>query len=159
MDKNFDHELFFEDIDVGDYMISPGKTITEADVVNFAAYTGDNNLIHTDAEYAKNSLAGQRLVHGLLPMSCSTGLVLRTVYHQAMVKQLVALTDLNWKFHKPVLIGDTIHVRQEVTEKSDPKPESKMGKITLFRTVYNQRDEAVQSGEFKLLIKKRPKNS
>ena len=64
----------------------------------------------------------------------------------------------SWKFKRPLLIGDTIHVVQELLEKSDPKPESDRGKVTFHRTVYNQRDEVIQEGDLSWLIRKRPKD-
>lgn len=149
---------YFEDIAVGDSCISVGRTITEADIVNFAGISGDYNTLHTDAEYAKTSIAGQRLAHGLLVMSVASGLFTRTAYNLAITATLTAMTEIrSWKFQKPVLIGDTIHVQMEVIEKADPKPDSKSGKAVFRRTVLNQCDEAVQSGETVMLIKKRGK--
>ena len=157
MKKDLEQQIYFEDMEIGDKVVSVGRTITEADIVSFAGLTGDYNTLHTDAEFAKGSIAGQRLAHGMLPLTCSSGLFTRTSYNQAMMAQMAALTEINWKFKKPVLIGDTIHVEQEVIEKADPRPESDMGKVTFLRTIFNQRGEIVQQGEFKQLIRKYPK--
>ena len=147
---------YFEDMEIGDKCISVGRTITEADIVNFAGLSGDYNILHTDAEYAKNSIAGQRIAHGLLAMVVASGLYTRTPYGMAMTGTLTALTEVrSWKFKKPVLIGDTIRVEVEITEKIDTKPESKSGKVVMKRTVLNQRNEVVQVGEYVMLIKKR----
>ncbi len=147
---------YFEDILVGDQCISVGRTITEADIVNFAGLSGDYNTLHTDAEYAKSSIAGQRLAHGLLVMVVASGLFTRTAYNLAITETLTALAEVkSWKFQKPVLIGDTVRVKVEFTEKNDSRPESKSGKIICRRTVLNQRDEVVQTGEYVMLIKKR----
>lgn len=149
---------YFEDMQIGDKSVSMGRTITEADIVNFAGLSGDYNTLHTDAEYAKGSIAGERIAHGLLPMVVASGLYTRTAYNLAMMEQLTAFTEIrSWKFKKPVVIGDTIRVEVEVTDKIDSKPESTSGKIVMTRTVFNQRDELVQQGEYVLLIKKRPK--
>jgi acyl dehydratase len=67
-------QKYFEDMKVGDKCVSVGRTITEADIVNFAGISGDYNILHTDAEYAKTSIAGQRLAHGLLPLVVASGL-------------------------------------------------------------------------------------
>ena len=56
-------QRYFEDMNIGDKDVSVGRTITEADIVNFAGISGDYNTLHTDAEFAKNSIAGQRLAH------------------------------------------------------------------------------------------------
>jgi len=147
---------YFEDMEIGDKCVSVGRTITEADVVNFAGISGDYNILHTDAEYAKTSIAGQRLAHGLLAMVVASGLYTRTPYGMAMTGTLTAFTEVrSWKFKKPVLIGDTIHVEVEITEKIDAKPESSSGKIVMTRTILNQKNEVVQAGEYVLLIKKR----
>ena len=147
---------YFEDMKVGDKCVSVGRTITETDIVNFAGISGDYNIIHTDAEYAKNSIAGERLAHGLLAMVVASGLYTRTIYGMKMTGSLTALTEVrSWKFKKPVLIGDTIHVAVEITEIIDARPESSSGKIVMKRAILNQRDEVVQVGEYVLLIKKR----
>ncbi|MDR3562984.1 MAG: MaoC/PaaZ C-terminal domain-containing protein [Negativicutes bacterium] len=149
-------QKYFDDMEVGDKCVSVGRTITEADIVNFAGISGDYNILHTDAEYAKNSIAGQRLAHGFLSMVVASGLYTRTPYGMAMTGTLTAFTEIrSWKFKKPVLIGDTIHVEVEITEKIDAKPESSSGKIVMTRTILNQRNEIVQTGEFVLLVKKR----
>ena len=142
MKKDLEQQIYFEDMEIGDKVVSVGR---------------DYNTLHTDAEFAKGSIAGQRLAHGMLPLTYSSGLFTRTSYNQAMMAQMAALTEINWKFKKPVLIGDTIHVEQEVIEKADPRPESDMGKVTFLRTIFNQRGEIVQQGEFKQLIRKYPK--
>jgi acyl dehydratase len=151
-------KLYFEDMQVGDTAESMGRTITEADIVGFAGLSGDYNTLHTDAEFAKNSIAGQRIAHGMLPLVVSSGLYTRTAYNLAMMEQLTAMTEIrSWKFKKPVVIGDTIRVMQELVEKSDPRPDSNSGKIVFRRTVLNQRGEVIQQGELVQLIKKRGK--
>ena len=149
---------YFDDIEIGDNCISVGRTVTEADIVNFAGVSGDYNTIHTDAEYAKSSIAGQRLAHGMLVMVIASGLFTRTAYNLAITETLTALAEIrSWKFKKPVLIGDTIRVKVEFIEKSDPKPQSRSGIVVCRRTVINQRDEIVQVGEYVMMIKKRNK--
>ena len=147
---------YFEDIEVGDSATSPGRTITEGDIVNFAGLTGDFNLIHTDAEFATSSIAGQRVAHGLLILSIASGLFTRTGYYLSMSENLTALMEYsNWKFKKPVVIGDTIHVVVTVSEKIDSKPEADSGKVVMRREVVNQRGETVQVGDTAVLFKKR----
>ena len=149
-------QKYFEDMKVGDKCTSVGRTVTEADIVNFAGISGDYNILHTDAEYAKTSIAGQRLAHGLLPLVIASGLYTRTPYGMSMTGTLTAFTEIkSWKFKKPVLIGDTVHVEVEIMEKNDARPESASGKIVMNRTIFNQKNEVAQEGEFILLIKKR----
>ena len=148
---------YYEDMNVGDTEVSMGRTVTETDIVNFAGLRGDCNTLHADAEYAKGSIAGQRIAHGLLPLCICSGLYTRTAYNLSMLETLTAFTEIkNWKFKKPVLIGDTIHMKMEIVEKTDTKPGATSGKVVFHRSVINQRDEVVQEGDFVLLIKKRP---
>lgn len=149
-------DKYFEDMNVGDKFTSVGRTITEADIVNFAGLSGDYNILHTDAEFAKNSIAGERIAHGLLPLAIASGLYTRTPYGMSMTRTLTAFTEIrSWKFKKPVLIGDTIRVEVEIVEKIDAKPESDSAKVVFRRAILNQRNDIVQVGEFVLLIKKR----
>ena len=148
---------YYEDIHVGDVVTSVGRTVTEADIVNFAGLSGDFNIIHTDKEYAASSIAGQRIAHGLLVKSVASGLFTRTSYNASLAETLTALVEFrNWKMKKAVVIGDTIRVKVEITEKSDPRPEADSAKIVMCRTILNQRDEVCQTGDYVLLIKKRP---
>ncbi len=107
--------MYFEEFEVGQRITSPGRTITEADVVAFAGISGDFNSIHTDAEYAKDGAFGQRVAHGLLVISIVSGLAVRTGIMEGTV---IAFREIkNWKFSQPVFIGDTIHIIMEVKEK------------------------------------------
>ncbi len=149
---------YFEDIRIGDTCRSVGRTVTEADIVNFAGLSGDYNLIHTDREYARSSIAGERIAHGLLVKSIASGLFTRTRYNQSLSETLIALTEITgWKFKKTVVIGDTVRVEVEIVDKVDTRPESSSGKIVMRRTILNQRDEVVQTGNYVLLIKKLPR--
>ena len=106
--------LYFEEFETGMRITTPGRTITESDIVSFAGLTGDFNLIHTDAVYSASSPFGQRVAHGLLGLSIASGLGTRTGVLEGTV---MAFREINeWKFVKPVFIGDTIHVVMEVTE-------------------------------------------
>ena len=66
--------LYFEEFELGLTITSPGRTITEADVVAFAALTGDWTRIHTDAVYAASHPLGQRVAHGMLGISVAVAL-------------------------------------------------------------------------------------
>jgi acyl dehydratase len=142
---------YFEEIQVGESYESPGRTITEADIVMFAGLSGDYNIIHTDAEYMKTSIFGERIAHGLLGLSIQAGLLGRAMAPYASL----GVAGLRWKFKNPIKIGDTIRVRGTVTGKKDTD-ETTRGIVTLERTVVNQRDEVVQEGETDLLVERRP---
>ncbi len=134
---------------MGQQITSPGRTITEADVVTFAGLSGDSNSIHTDAEYAKNSAFGQRVAHGLLGVSIVSGLAMKTGIMEGTV---IAFREIkNWKFSLPVFIGDTIHVIMEVKEKK-AMPRLGGGSILLSLDVRNQDDQTVMKGIWTVLV-------
>ncbi|HEY3067544.1 MAG TPA: MaoC/PaaZ C-terminal domain-containing protein [Methylomirabilota bacterium] len=145
-----DHRRFFDDIAVGEEYESPGRTVTEADVVLFAGLSGDYNVLHTDAEYMKKSVFGERIAHGLLGLAIQAGLFTRAT----PVFATVAFLGLRWKFKAPLKIGDTIRLRARVLSKKETS-EGDRGVITLERTVLNQRDEVVQEGETDLMVERR----
>src|SRR5919108_4079125 len=132
---------YFEDIEVGEEYESPGRTVTETDIVLFAGLSGDYNILHTDAEFMKTSIFGERIAHGLLGLSIQAGLLSRAMPPFATI----AFAGLRWKFKNPIKIGDTIRARAEVIAKKETSSVDK-GVVTLARTVVNQRDEVVQEG-------------
>ena len=145
--------LYFEEFEVGQKMISPGRTVTESDIVGFAGLSGDFNLIHTDAEYAANSPFGARVAHGLLGLSIASGLALRTGVLEGTV---MAFREINgWKFVKPVYIGDTIHVEMEIITTKAMKRLGG-GKVELNFDVKNQKDETVMKGIWSVLVIAKP---
>ena len=140
---------YFDEIEVGEEYESPGRTVTETDIVLFAGLSGDYNILHTDAEFMKTSLFGERIAHGLLGLSIQSGLLTRAMLPYATI----ALGGLRWKFKAPIKIGDTIRVRARVTAKKETKPDR--GVVVLERTVLNQRDEVVQEGDTELIVQRR----
>lgn len=144
--------LYFDEFTPGDSAESVGRTITEADVVNFAALSADWNLIHTDAEYAKSQMYGQRVAHGLLVLSIASGLAVRLGF---MEDTVMAFRGLEWKFVTPVFIGDTVRLRVTVAEK---KPMARLGGgLVIFKMeVINQGDAVTQRGVWEILCKASP---
>jgi acyl dehydratase len=142
---------WFEEIEVGEESESPGRTVTEADIVIFAGLSGDYNILHTDAEFMKSSSFGERIAHGLLGLAIQSGLFTRSGVPYATL----GVGSLRWKFKGPIKIGDTIRVRGRVTAKEDG-PKGDRGLVTVARQVLNQRDEIVQEGETDLVVERRP---
>ena len=141
---------YYEDIAAGEEYESPGRTVTETDIVLFAGLSGDYNVLHTDAELMKTSIFGERIAHGLLGLAIQSGLFSRVTTAYATL----GLAGVRWKFKGPIKIGDTVWLRARVSAKHDDgKPDR--GQITVQRTVVNQRDEVVQEGETDLLVEKR----
>ena len=141
--------LFFEDLDEGVQVVSPGRTITEADIVMFAALSGDWNQLHTDAEFAKGTVFGERIAHGLLGLAVASGLAARLGFLEGTVE---AFLSLEWKFKAPIRIGDTIHLEAKVARKKAMKRLG--GGIVSFEVqLLNQRGEVVQKGTWTVLVK------
>lgn len=140
---------FFEEFNIGDKVVTVGRTITEADIVMFAGLSGDFNRIHTDAAYAESGPFGQRVAHGLLVHSIATGLAVRTGVIEDTV---MAFRELSCKFSLPVFIGDTVHAELEVVE---TKAFRRLGggNVTMKISVINQKNEVVQRGEWVMLVK------
>jgi len=146
-----DSRRYFDEIELGEEYESPGRTVTEADIVMFAGLSGDYNVLHTDAELMKQSIFGERIAHGLLGLALQAGLFTRATQAYATL----AFAGLRWKFKGPIKIGDTIRLRAKVIAKKETgKPDR--GLITLERTVLNQRGEVVQEGETDLIVERRP---
>ncbi len=144
-----DGRRYFEEIEVGEEYESPGRTVTEADIVLFAGLSGDYNVLHTDAELMKTSIFGERIAHGLLGLAIQSGLLTRAMPPYATV----AFAGLRWRFKGPIKIGDTVRVRARVSVKEETKADR--GIVTLARQVLNQRDEVVQEGETDLVVTRR----
>ena len=144
---------FFEDLGIGDTFDSPTRTVTEADVVNFAALSGDWNLIHTNAEYSQGHMFGQRVAHGLLILSIASGLSVRLGFMEETILAFRSIGE--WRFQRPVFIGDTVCVRLTVdTTKAMPRLGG--GLVTFKVDVLNQQDEVVQRGVWEMLVQAQP---
>jgi acyl dehydratase len=143
---------YWEEFEIGEEYLSPGRTVTEADIVAFAGLSGDYNVLHTDEEFMKGTPFGRRIAHGLLGLAIQAGLGQRATPVQPAT---IAFLGLTWRFEKPIFIGDTIRVRMRVAEKrATSRPDR--GIIVWDRAVLNQRDEVVQSGQTTLMIERRP---
>ena len=140
----------FEDFEVGQEFETSGRTVTESDILNFAGLSGDFNPLHLDEEFAKGSPFKTRVPHGLCIMSISTGLIDRLGVINCTA---LACLEVNWKFFKPVLIGDTIRVVMKVLEKKEGKKGDR-GLVNFEMMILNQKDEKVEVGLWKLMMAK-----
>jgi 3-hydroxybutyryl-CoA dehydratase len=73
---------------------SPGRTITETDIVMFAAFTGDWHPLHTNVEFAKKTIFGERIAHGMLTLCVGSALMFRLGMYAALPKSLIAFYGL-----------------------------------------------------------------
>jgi len=141
--------LYFEEFEIGQQIVSMGRTITESDIGLFAGLSGDFNQFHTDEEYAKNSLFGRRVAHGMLILAIASGLAMRTGILEGTTLAFREISE--WKFSKPVFIGDTIHVVMKVIEKKEMRRIGG-GAIFVQVSVVNQHDEMVMKGIWNVLV-------
>jgi 3-hydroxybutyryl-CoA dehydratase len=144
--------LYYEDYEIGLAMHTRGRTITESDIVQFAGLTGDYNPMHTDAEYMKDSMFGQRIAHGMLTLSYAVGQAYQLGFMEGTV---LAFRGLQMKFSLPVLIGDTLHADLTVREKKDAARLGG-GMVTIDVKIINQNGKTVQSGEWTVLVASKP---
>lgn len=143
--------MYFEEFKVGLEIETAARTITETDLVNFAGLSGDFNFIHTNADAAKDTPFGQRVAHGMLVASIATGLSVQQGFIDGTT---LAFRELEWKFTKPVFIGDTVHVTITVLE-TKPMVRLGGGLVVFDARVLNQNGEVVHKGVWKMLIKGR----
>jgi acyl dehydratase len=144
--------LFFEDLEVGMRLDSPARTITEADIVNFAGVSGDFNPLHTDEQFAAQTPFGRRIAHGMLALAAVTGLRQRMGVFDGTL--LAFLEIRSWRFLRPVFPGETIRSVTEVAELRETSKHDR-GLVIQKIEVRNQEDTLVQEGEFVTLLRRR----
>jgi len=143
-------KLYFDDLKAGDAVETPSLTITEPDVVRYAGLTGEWDERSTNAHTARGSEEGARPVPELLGLCLSSGLGWRA---PAPPLAIVAFVGVEWRFLRPLRIGDTIRCRSRMLAKRSVRDG---GIVVEGREIVNQRDEIVQSGKVTLLVAKRP---
>jgi len=142
---------FFEDYEVGQKMITRGRTITESDIVQFGSLTGDFNPMHFDDDYMQDHMLGKRVAHGMLTVSYAVG----QAYQLGFMEQTVlSFRSIEMKFSQPVYIGDTVHVELSVKEVKEAKRLGG-GTVTLGVRIVNQAGKAAQKGDWVVLIASR----
>lgn len=144
--------LYFQQFEEGDSAESVGRTITEADIVNFAYLSGDWNRIHTDQVYSEEQMFGKRVAHGLLVLSVASGLAVRMGF---MEETVLAFTKLDWQFRRPIVAGDTVRLRATVRSKK-AMPRSGGGVVVFKMEVLNQKGKVCQRGNWEILCKDDP---
>lgn len=146
--------LYFEDFELGKVYETAGRTVTETDLVTFAYLSGDHNPLHTDVEFARKTVWGQRLVYGILGFVFASGLRARLGIFEGTV---VAFLGFTWDFKGPIFIGDTIRSRNSIIEKRPTKKPDR-GIMRQRVELLNQRDEVIQEGVLTQMMLRRPVN-
>lgn len=144
------YHLFFDDMAIGQQWESGGRTITEADIINFAGISGDFNPIHIDHEFARTTAFRKPIAHGLLVFSIGSGLST----HCPPTRTLAFLGIKDWQFTGPVFIGDTIRITAKVVAKEE-RSRGRRAVITWQRQILNQAGKVVQQGTTQTLVEGR----
>jgi acyl dehydratase len=153
-----DHQMgrYFEEFAVGEKITTAERGVSEQDILTFAELTGDNNRIHTDAEFSKSGPFGRQVAHGLLGLSLTMGLAWRTGFLDGTV---LAFREVNeWKFIKPVFIGDAIHAELNIVE-TKALPRIGGGSVVFQAELKNQAGEVCMRGKLSVLVLARPQTT
>ena len=146
---------YFEDFEIGQEIVSPARTITSTDIVNFACLTGDFNEVHTNFEYCKTTPFGEPIAHGPLIYGIMGGLQYASGINDGTMLGLLGID--NWRMLAPVKHGDTIRLVQKVVEKKETsKPDR--GVVSFQRQCVKQDGTVVQEMKATLMYKRRPKD-
>lgn len=140
----------YSDLFVGMTFRSPGRTITDADLVGFAGLTGDYSELHTSDVYAEASQFGRRVAHGMLGLAYAHGLMWpRTGELRQTAIAFLGISD--WRFRGPIFVGDTIFVDYEIAELRESRSKPDQAIATFDVRLVNQHGDVVQQGRKALL--------
>ncbi len=132
--------MYWEEWELNAEYVTPGRTVTETDIIQFAGISGDFNPLHIDEEFCKSTQFGTRIAHGPLIYAMAAGLLFQLHLYDDTLIAFLGFDSL--KFTKPVMAGDTIHAKIRVLEKSETsKPDRGVMKRRL--QVLNQKNEVV----------------
>jgi acyl dehydratase len=146
---------YFEDFEVGQEFISPARTITLTDIVNFACLSGDFNEVHTNFEYCKTTSFGEPIAHGPLVYAVMAGLQYASGINDGTL--IALLQNDQWRMLLPVKHGDTIRARVRVLEKTETsKPDR--GVVVVQREVVKHDGTVAQEMRTTFLYRRRPKD-
>lgn len=140
-------ELYFDDLELNAEYRSAARTITQADIVAFAGFSGDFNPIHIDHEFAKTTPFRRPIAHGFGVFGIASGLGT----HAPATRTVALLRVDRWLFTAPVFVGDTIHMISRVHEKA-LKGRGRRGEVVWHRRILNQDDKVVQEGHMTTLV-------
>jgi acyl dehydratase len=147
--------LRYQDLSVGMSFRSPGRTITDADVIGFGTLTGDLSEVHTSDVYAQASQFGRRIAHGLLGLSYAHGLMWPRT--EMLRETAIAFLGINdWRFVAPIFLGDTIFVNYSVAAMRDSKSNPDQAIVTFDVEVVDQSGRLCQKGQKVELLSKVP---
>ena len=139
----------FDEFELGEVLVSEGRTVTEADIVNYAGISGDFNQLHMDEEFGKNTIYGGRIAHGALTFVISTG-----KFNRFVDGTCIAFLGGTFNYLKAVKPGDTLHIEATVQSKR-PSSKGKRGVVEFSIDTLNQKGEIVFNGVWNLLLQRK----
>jgi len=136
---------FFEDFKLGDRIVTQGRTITPADGLLWAMFTGDMNSMHVDEEFAsRHGLFGGRFPPGLMAVAIASGLKERLGLTAGTA---LAMREQTIRYKSPILFGDTIHAVLLV-KKLEPHPTKPRGTVHFHYEVVKHSGDVALEGEW-----------
>jgi len=153
--KDMDPEkecYYFQDFKKGAIFKSSARLISENDIDRFADLSGDTNPIHVNQKFAEGTVFGERIAHGLLTLSLVSG---QAVELGIAERTTIAFKSMDWRFKKPVFIGDEIQSEFKVIDRRSLS--NQQGGLVIFRIkVFNQYNQTVQAGKWSVVIRSQP---
>ena len=146
---------YFDELEVGETLITHRRTVTEADIVNFGCLSGDHFYAHFDEQAARESLFGKRVAHGYFVISAVAGLFVDPAPGPILANYGLE----NLRFTEPVGIGDTIHATLTVKEKAKGEKsaddEKATGVVKWGVEVLNQNADTVARYDILTLVERK----
>ena len=146
--------LSFDQFNAGDEWETASRTVTEADIVNFAGLSGDFNPLHTDEEFARGTPFGGRIAHGVLGLAVATGLANQLGIFEGTT---IAVLEMVTRFTGAVRPGDTVNLSLKIAEKKESRKTDR-GIIQVAVNLANQRRESVMQGQWTIMMARERSN-
>jgi acyl dehydratase len=144
---------YFEDFLVGEELVTPARTITSTDIVNFACLSGDFNEVHVNHEYCKSTPFGEPIAHGPLVYAVMGGLQYASGINDGKLLALLGID--NWRLLLPVKHGDTIRMHSRVIDKKETIKHDR-GVVVFDRKCIKQNGAVAQEMKTTIMYKRRP---
>lgn len=146
-----DTGLKYDEFEIGKEYVSPRRTVTEADIQQFAGLSGDYNPLHTDDIFIKEKTPySGRIAHGALTFAMATGLS----FQEGLTRgTTIGFLGVDITFVAPVMAGDTIYQVSQCIDKRETKKPGR-GIVSIQRDVFNQRNECVLKQVCKVMVMK-----
>jgi acyl dehydratase len=140
--------LYYEELEPGRTFSTGSRVVTHGDVAAFAEVSGDRNPLHLDEAYARESVFGGRVAHGVLGLAVATGLLNAAGLTRGT---LVAFLGLSWDFIAPLYPDTEVHLELGVVSRRETSHPDR-GLVVLDASLVAVTGEVVQRGELRILV-------